>query len=265
MKSIKLYWYRADPNDFNFGDLLSPFIVELLSGRPVSWSRPATCDLLAIGSLLDGAISRRWQRAIHHPFRRTKVWGSGSFGLRPGTKWHNLEIHAVRGPRTRDSYGLPAGTPIGDPAVLVPLYLQKIQPSNRWGIIPHVFDRMNPIIQAMKNETDRSIIIDVGSRDVVATAMQIASCDFVVSSSLHGLIVADAFGVPNVWMTLGNLVGGHWKFIDYLDSVERQNQAATAPTTVSLRELESTATVAAQSIVSRLQRGLIEAFNGIGL
>ena len=49
----------------------------------------------------------------------------------------------------------------------------------------------------------------------------IASCEVVLSQSLHGLIVADALGVPNVWIApTGDMVGGRFKFDDYFSTLD---------------------------------------------
>ena len=47
-------------------------------------------------------------------------------------------------------------------------------------------------------------------------AKKIAECETVISSSLHGLIAADSFGIPNLQMVLSNnIVGGLFKYNDY--------------------------------------------------
>ena len=45
---------------------------------------------------------------------------------------------------------------------------------------------------------------------------EIASCEYVLSSSLHGLIVSDSFGIPNQRLVVSEkLVGDGYKFNDY--------------------------------------------------
>ena len=52
---------------------------------------------------------------------------------------------------------------------------------------------------------------------------QICSCERILSSSLHGIITSDAYGVPNCWIELtGKISGGHFKYYDYASSVDRQ-------------------------------------------
>ena len=41
-------------------------------------------------------------------------------------------------------------------------------------------------------------------------------CEAIVSSSLHGLVIAESFGIRSTWMKLSeNLAGGEFKFHDY--------------------------------------------------
>jgi pyruvyltransferase len=49
-------------------------------------------------------------------------------------------------------------------------------------------------------------------------------CEKIISSSLHGLIISDAYGIPNARVNVSNkLFGGDFKFIDYYKSVDRGN------------------------------------------
>ena len=68
------------------------------------------------------------------------------------------------------------------------------------------------------------LVIDVqrGPKEVVE---DILSCELVLSSSLHGIITAHAYGIPAVWLELsGRLVGGGYKFHDYYSSFDRESQ-----------------------------------------
>ena len=87
---------------------------------------------------------------------------------------------------------------IGDPALLA----SEIAPAerNRYGIgvVPHWTDTELWPKEKAKYEswgwTD-AVLIDV-SEDPIAVCSMIGSCTRIVTSSLHGLIVSDAFGIP---------------------------------------------------------------------
>lgn len=82
------------------------------------------------------------------------------------------------------------------------------------GILPHYADADLPIIQNFAKK-DGAIIIDATwpCEKVVKTIYQ---CESIISSSLHGLIVADSLGIPNQHVALSDrLKGGDYKFRDY--------------------------------------------------
>lgn len=52
---------------------------------------------------------------------------------------------------------------------------------------------------------------------------KISLCEFIVSSSLHGLIVSDSYVILNLWVTFSKdgIKGGFLKYRDYFSSVGR--------------------------------------------
>ena len=53
---------------------------------------------------------------------------------------------------------------------------------------------------------------------------KICSCEYIASSSLHGIIASDAYRVPSPWIRLSDRVaGGGFKFRDYFQAVNRND------------------------------------------
>ncbi|WP_205742763.1 polysaccharide pyruvyl transferase family protein, partial [Onishia niordana] len=125
-----------------------------------------------------------------------------------------LKFHAVRGKLTQEDLKLPP-LPLGDPGLLVnKVYQESPNKEDKIGIIPHFEEADHPFIQKLAADP-RFKIIDV-LRAPQAVITDITSCKLVFSSSLHGLIVADSFKIPNLHMNLSDrLVGGDFKFEDY--------------------------------------------------
>jgi hypothetical protein len=132
-------------------------------------------------------------------------------------------ILAVRGPLTRQralECGADCPPVYGDPALLLPLLYQPIEPQRRGrvGVIPHYFDK--PYVLARWRPPPDCKLIDIQSR-VETVIDDIVGCDHILSSSLHGLIVAHAYGVPALWVRFSDrLIGDGSKFADYLRSVD---------------------------------------------
>jgi hypothetical protein len=111
----------------------------------------------------------------------------------------------------------------GDPALLLPkYYYPKIEKKYKIGIVPHYRD-FNKIKDFYLN-LDDVLIIDLMTKDVEATTNEFLKCKRIVSSSLHGIIVAHAYGIPAVWQKFSNDVfGDDVKYQDYFESVEIPN------------------------------------------
>lgn len=207
MEPLKLHWASSKKN---FGDWLSPALCRRLSGREVVHAEPERCELLAIGSVL-GRLGHGW---LSH---RTTVWGSGFIEDRsPVSQRHRY--CAVRGRRTAALIKKADIGAIGDPGLLCSLLLPAGEvplKKHPIGVIPHYKDREHPAVAAFLEAHPGSVALDVFS-DPVEMLRRVAECEVVLSSSLHGLIVADAFRVPNFWVEIsGPLRGDRFKFWDY--------------------------------------------------
>lgn len=208
MDKINLTWWKSK----NWGDMLNPYLVEKISGRYVNYIERddmITNKYLCIGSILSYATEN------------TIVWGSGFIAANDRLRQTPKEIFAVRGPLTRKmviQQGFNCPDIYGDPALLYPkFYNPDIKKKYRIGIIPHYIDKDN--IWLSKIESDEILIIDIlsGIDNVIDS---IKSCEFIISSSLHGIIASDSYGIPCAWVRFSDrIVGGDFKFNDYYLSI----------------------------------------------
>ena len=90
----------------------------------------------------------------------------------------------------------------------------------------------------------------------------LTSCELIFSSSLHGLIVADSFGIPNIHMELSDkLVGGNFKFEDYYSSVDKEHKTAVLNTIMEERYWEKLITdYQPVKKLGEIQAGLLSSF-----
>jgi pyruvyltransferase len=207
----------------NWGDALSPVLCGLLSGRPVKkmlWHHQHR--YLAIGSILGNSN------------RRAEVWGGGFIWPDEKLAEPPEAVHAVRGPRTRArllAQGIDCPEIYGDPALLFPRFFNPpVTQTYAVGIIPHFSDKESDWVKQQQSNPDPQVrIIDVeGGIEPFVEAVK--SCELIVSSSLHGLICADAYGVPNLWVKLSDILwGGSFKFCDYFESVGRETPVPVIP------------------------------------
>ena len=62
-------------------------------------------------------------------------------------------------------------------------------------------------------------IIDLVTKDIESVIDQIVSCRYILSSSLHGVIVGHAYSIPSLWIKEGYIHTDGFKFKDYFSSV----------------------------------------------
>lgn len=198
---VGAYWWVGVPN---FGDDLTPWLMPRYGVVPVH-RRAVEARVAGAGSILEH-LPQDFSGAI---------WGSGLMDDHEHPM-PRAKVLAVRGRLTAERIGAPEGTALGDPGLLIGRRVAR--PRVRWdvGIVPHYTHRSNPMLQALASTDGARVhVVDV-RRSAARTVREIGACATVVTTSLHGLITADAFGVPAVWTSVEpELSGGDFKFRDY--------------------------------------------------
>lgn len=216
----------AEQTYINLGDALSPVMVSLMSGLPCTHMahdspRPRLAAVGTIAQNLDkgGDV---W------------VWGTGSSRyanplapagvekelFKPGPR-SRFRVLATRGPVTRAILGEANATGpavYGDPVWLLPQFYRP-QVKKRWklGVIIHLADladrstTANPkpelVRYALSPEEAQDIVLINTVTEPSVAAMQerldlILSCERIVSTSLHGMVFAESYGIPCLYFAV---------------------------------------------------------------
>lgn len=223
-----MYWWRPTPplpHRGNFGDELGPYLVEALFGFCTVWAEPDACEIAAAGSIIEVLLSTKSRN-------RPALWGSGLISESSGTiAAGEFEITALRGSLTRARImDLDSDVALGDPGLLAHVLL-GVTPRRKHslGVVPHFLDAELPAVAQLR--TWRGVtIIDV-TKPAPAVVREIAQCHYVLSSSLHGLVVADSVGTPNAYVPFSNdsRIGGPNKFLDYYSVFADPHRQITLP------------------------------------
>lgn len=228
--SIPLYWHKKQNN---FGDILNPVLIKALTKKEVQYVKIKYIDkehFICIGSILSEAR------------KDTIVWGSGFVDNNSFCKEVPKKICAVRGPKTRElliKQGIECPEVYGDPALLLPsIYKPLVKKKYKLGIIPHYIDQNSSWLSKIKNNPE-ILIIDILDKNIFNFIDNILSCEKIASSSLHGIIVADAYNTPSLWIEFSkNILGNGFKFNDYFLSVGRKEESPfNIQTTTSILEV----------------------------
>ena len=227
MKRIKLFFYKSEPN---FGDELNVYLLQRLFGIDAMYANKKHCDYVCIGSLLQAFITRPSIMRIIKKWIKPSVyvWGTGFIKKSPEYKhilMRKMKICALRGKLTLNQVKEYTrqnldDVVLGDPGLLINRLIDKnkIQKIYKLGIIPHYVDKNNPLLKNINVEN--SIVIDIQT-PVPVVLKQIAQCENIISSAMHGLIASDSLGIPNMRMVLSDkIIGGDYKFLDYYSALD---------------------------------------------
>ena len=202
-------------------------------------------DFFFIGSILERICS--WSYVFHNQnniyktiisklyfkifdyFYPLIIFGTGFISypkFKHETYIRNIKIIATRGnislQRFKNNGIKPSGKVIlADPGILAPLLVNitnineiKIKKKFKLCVIPHYID-MNIKLIKKRIHIKNFVILNINNNPLLFIK-SISKCNNVLSSSLHGLIIADSLGIPNMRIVISNNVkGGDYKYIDY--------------------------------------------------
>lgn len=214
--------YNDSP--YNLGDALGIVICQyLLNERNLSVDSyvPVKKHLFTVGSNIFGSN-------IKGNYQDTTIWGSGiiqepTIGVTFFQKIarRKLDVRAVRGPLTREillKFGHQCPERYGDPAILMPLIYQPIIQDKRPYSIVLQFAHERKFRANHPNEH----MVSMNTNDYKAVIDEIVSSKIVYTSSLHGIILAESYGVPAVFFRgLNKKID--FKYLDYYYSTGRKD------------------------------------------
>lgn len=207
---LQLFYWKSPAG--NFGDDLNLWLWDVLlpgwrEWRPEAW-------LVGVGTILNTRLL---------PGHGLKVViGSGAgFGHLPDVSDPTqYDIRCVRGPRTAAALGLPLGAGVTDPAALIPELPEfaAVRPKGRKSFMPHCHSDLDADYDWPKicSRVDMDYISPRGaSKDVIKA---LGASSLVITESMHGAILADAFRVPWIPVCLTPKFN-FFKWQDWGDSV----------------------------------------------
>lgn len=193
-------WWSRSPTNGNFGDIITPIILNAY-GIKHEWATRNYADAISAGSI------------IRYAKPNMKVLGSGAISLNDKIE-PKAKYEWVRGQITAELVRKAGGECpdiYGDPAMLLPrVFKRNIEPVNEFGIFSHYVD----LEQFSKHD---NVINPL--EPVYKVLNKLWLCKRVISSSLHGIIVAHAYGIPAAWVKVNKLDGDDTKFHDHALSV----------------------------------------------
>lgn len=190
---MKVFWHAAE----NFGDKLTPYVLDRLNIH-FEYTEQGSQEehYILCGSILSACNEH------------SIIWGAGL------AESHEIirpkEIRAVRGIKTRNyllSKGIDCPAIYGDFGQILPyVFNPTVNKKRKVGVIPHVIDQH---------------LFPDGwnlNKGVEETINYILESEFIISSSLHVLIAAQAYGVEWQWIRSKNVIGQDFKFYDFFQT-----------------------------------------------
>lgn len=191
---INAWWWRPKKGK-NFGDELGVLILKKM-GFKVKRVALKHADYILGGTVLDTVIK----------------YANNPKLISVGASWDNVidkdyDVIFSRGLLTNKNLNKDCLT--GDIGLLVSRFYPKHYPVYNIGVVRHLVDT--------RDYNFADIVID-SSEPAEEVIKKISQCRVIMSSSLHGLIIADSYGIPNMRIYHDEIIGADYKYLDYMSS-----------------------------------------------
>lgn len=199
----------------NAGDLFSVDLVRSFIStdvKVVDKEALAETNLILVGSILNWADTC------------TIVCGAGFIRASDEMPVQPRVINCIRGRLTYDrlnQLGVSCPPIFGDPGVLAPRIFPRLYcSSHELGLIPHYKDLHVPWVELCRR---RGVKIIDPRLPLDLYMKELQGCEIILSSSLHGIIFAHAYGKKALWVELSSeVIGDGFKFYDYYSSLGKR-------------------------------------------
>lgn len=214
-KVIFIYYYNGVKN---VGDQLTQGLISFYTNKSAVMPPFVRYfeHYLIVGSIIEKACSK------------STVLGSGTNSEKKLSQIKDIkEVKALRGHITQNllskQLNIVFDVPLGDFALLYPrIYNPKVNICYSFGIVLHYVDFSNEIADLI--EFHGGLVISV-NQDPKGFIDMLLSCRKIISSSMHGIILSDAYEIPNKRIILSNgIIGADLKFSDYYSTTNTPNK-----------------------------------------
>lgn len=210
----------------NWGDDINYILPQLIASKGcIPYSILFNCirkrvetNIMCVGSVIPWLVNPK-----------SIIWGSGVVDDTLPLNTVPLKVLSVRGPLTREyllKHNVECPEVYGDPALLFPKYYQpNVSKKYKLGIIPHVVD-LNKIKLSEFEDIGQVQIINISDykRDWRSFIDKVNECETIISSSLHGLIISEAYQIPSLWVKWSDdIIGGDFKYNDFYLSIGKRD------------------------------------------
>lgn len=206
---IKVHWGK---NLNNFGDCLQPATLKHYGLTPYYVTTIGKADIVLAGTILQSVPSDYSGYIV------------GTGGYQKSYEFPFAKVLAVRGSLTKNRFPNNSNIALGDTGLLMPLVFPKVEKKRyKLGIVLHFVDSEALFVTKWRKSFGSEVLF-IGTLDTPDSVIsKIKQCENILSSSLHGLIIADAFHIPNARFVCGETMPSstydYNKFDDYYSSL----------------------------------------------